>query len=451
MTCPVTADTLHRTAKFFMDSGRADSHEDAIDILITFGLCISVGPEVFSSRDHQIALLTLVNLAGRTFLGGVHIAGVPEAPLLAPLAEATSLSAALKELGGVIVENHERSWPNVYVGSVEESANAVFGWQLTWEGWRGGVTPLRERRRLSEVGCGGIAPAFAAAACACEAFLYYTNSHAMAGLRSSGLSLWQPEQGWLDDDNTEPIIQFLPSALWLIGLGNLGQAYLWCLACLPYADRRAVKLVLQDFDRITPANESTSILTSKEMIGRLKTRAVGEWLEKRSFQVALEERHFGEWSRRGPHDPAVALCGVDNTSARSALEHAGFDLVIETGLGSEPEAFQSFSLHTFPSSLSAATLWSRDDRPQSPRPLARAYSQDKLPGLDQCGIVQLASRSIAVPFVGLAAALFAISELLRRLHGGTALQLVSASVAVLEDVETISQEVGPYAFGYVGA
>jgi len=100
MTRPVTADTLHRTAKFFMDSGRADSHEQAIEILNTFGLCISVGPELSSSRDHQIALLTLVNLACRTFLGGVHVAGVPKASLLAPLADATSLRGAVTELGG---------------------------------------------------------------------------------------------------------------------------------------------------------------------------------------------------------------------------------------------------------------------------------------------------------------------------------------------------------------
>jgi hypothetical protein len=38
---------------------------------------------------------------------------------------------------------------------------------------------------------------------------------------------------------------------------------------------------------------------------------------------------------------------------------------------------------------------------------------------------------------------------LRRLHSGAAFQLVSTSVAVLEDVETVAQEVVPYAFGYV--
>ena len=61
----VTHETLHRTAKYFMDSGRAASHEDAMDLLRDFGLYIEVGPEVATSRDHQIALLTLVGYAMR--------------------------------------------------------------------------------------------------------------------------------------------------------------------------------------------------------------------------------------------------------------------------------------------------------------------------------------------------------------------------------------------------
>ena len=47
-----------------------------------------------------------------------------------------------------------------------------------------------------------------------------------------------------------------------------------------------------------------------------------------------------------------------------------------------------------------------------------AYAQLKKGGLDQCGLTQLASRTVGVPFVGLIAATFVISELLRRLHDG---------------------------------
>ena len=59
----------------------------------------------------------------------------------------------------------------------------------------------------------------------------------------------------------EPALQLLPSSLWLIGLGHLGQAYLWALGLLPYTQASSLRLVLQDIDIITPSTESTSILS----------------------------------------------------------------------------------------------------------------------------------------------------------------------------------------------
>jgi hypothetical protein len=50
-----------------------------------------------------------------------------------------------------------------------------------------------------------------------------------------------------------------------------------------------------------------------------------------------------------------------------------------------------------------------------------AYRALRHEGMDQCGLAQLASRTVGVPFVGLIAAALAVSELLRRLHGGRAL------------------------------
>lgn len=79
---------LHRTAKYFMDNGRAATHADAMDILRGFSVSIRVGPEAATSPAHQVALLTLVNLTRRTLLGGVEALGVPDAPLLVPLARA---------------------------------------------------------------------------------------------------------------------------------------------------------------------------------------------------------------------------------------------------------------------------------------------------------------------------------------------------------------------------
>jgi hypothetical protein len=445
----VTHETLHRGAKYFMDNGRVASHEEALDLLRRFGLYIEVGPEIAESRDHQIALLTLVNCARRTLLGGVHVIGVPEVQSHVRLTEAIDLPGAVEELGGRVVARRETSWPCAVIGTASSQDHPIPSWQLTWSEWGGGVTPLAAGRRLDERRSAGIAPALAAASCAAEVFQFHAADHPLAGRRSSGMSLWRPGSDWLVPDPDEPQIQYLPAALWLIGLGNLGQAYLWLLSCLEYRRAADLFLMLQDEDRLAVSNDSTSLLSSLAVVDTLKTRAMAAWLERRGFRTALEERKFGEWCRRATHEPAVALCGVDNALARRDLEKAGFGLVIETGLGAGVHAFKNFSMHVFPGSLCAATLWGVNtgagDTSAATQP---AYDPKRHPELDECGLHQLASRTIGVPFVGLTAAAVAISEMLRRLHGGAALDLLSGSLAALEDVEALTTSSDVFEFGY---
>jgi hypothetical protein len=45
----------------------------------------------------------------------------------------------------------------------------------------------------------------------------------------------------------------------------------------------------------------------------------------------------------------------------------------------------------------------------------------------------------------------AIAEVLRRLHGGIALEFLSTSASTLDDIETGALPVQPYAHGYVDA
>ncbi len=450
MNRPVDHETLHRTAKYFMDSGRVASHEAAMNLLEQFGLTVRVGADIANSPPHQTALLTLINTARRTFLGGIEIAGLPNCANLTRLAPDRPLARAVRELGGTPVSRVRDEWPIALIGDVEPIATATPLWRLTWEGWRGGVIPARRGRRLAETGAIELAPALAAAVCAGEVFSYHAADHPMAGRRAAGLSLWRPGNDWLAPDSCEPALTFLPSRLWLIGLGNLGQAFAWLLALLPYADPGQAQLMLQDFDRIVPSNDSTSLLSFIANVGRRKSRIVGDWLEARGFETFLDERRFGPWTRRGDDEPGAALCGVDNALARAALEEAGFDLIVEAGLGAGSQAFRSISMHTFPASRSAAAIWSRqaalaaDNYEDQP-----AYQALKAAGMDPCGLAQLASRTVGVPFVGLIAGCLAVSELLRRLNGGTALEFASGSAAALEDFECGSLDVPVYSAGYV--
>jgi hypothetical protein len=442
--------SLHRTAKYFMDNGKAATHEDAVSLLQSYGLTICVGADIAQSLHQQVALLTLVNVARRTLLGGIEVVGLSESSSISALAPGRSLAEAVHELGGSVVSHARSNWPAAVIGDARHPQGVAPAWQLTWEGWRGGVIPCREQKRLEESRGMAIAPALAAAVCAGEAFAYHAGDHPMAGRRATGLSLWQPGADWLAADATEPALSYLPSRLWLIGLGNLGQAFAWLLACLPYRDRQEVELVLQDFDRIAPSNDSTSILSFLGDVGRRKSRCVSDWLEARGFSTLLEERRFGEQTRRTPDEPGVALCGLDNALARMSLEKAGFDLVVEAGLGAGPNAFRSISLHSFPGSRSAEQIWTRHlGHPDEQLENMPAYRALKQKGMDACGLTQLASRTVGVPFVGLIAAAMVVAELLRRLHGAAGLELVSGSVAALEDIETAYLPTRPYAGGFV--
>lgn len=70
--------------------------------------------------------------------------------------------------------------------------------------------------------------------------------------------------------------------------------------------------------------------------------------------------------------------------------------------------------------------------------------------MEGCGLTQIASRTIGVPFVGLTAAILAVGELLRRLHGGDAMEMVSGSLMALEDTVTFNGADEPYAPGHIG-
>lgn len=444
---------LHRTAKYFMDNGRAETPDDAVELLRRFGLTVLVGSEILHSADHQTALLSLVNAARRALLGGVEVIGLQDALSVSPLMPGCSLVEAVRGLGGTVASTMRPEWPCAVIGDARLPVPPTgVAWRLTWEGWRGGVVPLGRVAPLGERDAIAISPILAAAVCAAEAFAHHAGDHPMAGRRSAGLSLWNPGADWLGADPSEPALAFLPARLWLIGLGNLGQAFAWVLASLPFKDRKQIQFMLQDFDCIAPSNDSTSLLSFLRDIDRRKARVVADWLEARGFVTFLNERHFGDWTRRGPEEPAVALCGVDNALARAALEKPGFDFVVEAGLGGGPQAFRNFSIHTFPASRTAEKLWlpqvAEADESFEAMP---AYQALRREGMDDCGLAQLASRTVGVPFVGLIAGCMTISELLRRLHGGIALELASGSALALENLEAVPMVSQPYTGGHSAA
>jgi len=448
----LSPETMHRGAKLFMDRGQVSTYSDALGMLQGFRISIAVGHDVASSEAAQVALLTAVNAARRSMLGGVDVAGCPDVPVQTRLAPATELRRAIEILGGRLVGAVDPTAPVLLLGDVDAPASCGSALRMTWQGWSGGVVPAASGIRLDETGNMHIAAVLAASIAVGEVFQRLAGDCAYAGRRSAGLSLWTPSHPWTAPSSWGPYASWLPSRLWLIGLGNLGQAYLWCLGALPYASREDVRLVLQDDDEIQTSNDSTSMLSHPRLIGHLKTRAMAVWAETIGFTTRLEERRFGQWTQRSDFadDPMVALCGVDNAEARMVLEEAKFPLVVEAGLGAGPQGYRDWAVHCFPGARFARDIWGRVASQSATEDLSSlpAYQAAQTAGLDPCGVLRLASRTVGVPFVGITAAAMVIGELLRRIHGGQSFDALAATMASLDDLECVPALVSrPWMYG----
>lgn len=425
------ADRLNRLVKLALDTGEAASVEEAERLFAGYRLAVAVGADVARSATHQAALLTIVNTGRRSLLGGIEVEGVADMPLLLPLPFGT-VGEAVASLGGRVVPKTQADGPLVVIGDAAADEDRPFAVRATFQGWAAGIAPLgRGGGRLAErqefVPSGVLAGALAVA----EAFSYLRGHQPLAGRRQTGLSLWRPALDWRASEAAGPVIARLPASMWLIGLGNLGQAYLWVIGLLPYADPSAVTLVLQDFDVIAASNESTSLLTHSGMIGRRKARALAAWAERRGFRTAIVERRFAADFRVGAGEPTVALCGVDNALARAALEDVGFGRVVESGLGGGAGDFMGFRTHTFPASRTARDIW-RDSGQTAPmRTDLPAYRALAAAGADRCGLTQLAGRTVGAPFVGATAATTVIGELLRLSNGAHGYELVDGHMGNL--------------------
>lgn len=431
-------DHLHRLVKLALDTGEAATLEDAEALFTGYRLAVAVGADAARNATHQAALLTIVNAGNRSVLGGVFVTGDLDVPLATPLPGASTLAEAVTLLGGRFAAPTPGA-AMLVLGDAAPPDHGGLALRVTFDGWSGGVIPVRDGHRLAERA--GYAPAGVLAGCLAvsEAFQHLRHSNPAAGRRRVGVSLWRPEMSWLDEGARGPEISALPSNVWLIGLGNLGQAYLWTLGFLPYAEPGRLQLVLQDFDVLAPSNESTSLLTSPALVGQKKTRAMAAWAERRGFVTTIVERRFRPDFRVAEDEPPVALCGMDNALGRAALEEVGFGRVIEAGLGKGVSDFLALRLHTFPGPVRARELWGgvvAETADLADRPAYRALRKQ---GLDECGVTLLAGRTVGAPFVGGVAAALAVSELVRLASGARGYELIDAHLKAPEHRTVLAQ------------
>jgi hypothetical protein len=437
------AESLSRTVKLFADSG-APTLDDAESIVDSYRLQVLVG-DITGNIAHQAMVMTIVNSAVRAFRGGVDVVLPHDCDLVTGWHHGRSLSSAVAAYGGRIVDALSPDHPTLCVTDPTYAPKGAVVMRAVASGWRAAVvegaeSPVDESGSmvLAGVAAGGIAVA--------EAFEWRRGGNPLAGRRSNGISLWRPDLPWDSQRAKGPgDLNFAPSAWWLVGLGHLGQGYLWSIGMFPYAEPSAVRLMLQDDDHITEANESTGLLllpgSSAGQQRTRKTRHLAALLEERGFKVSITERRLAPGDGPRGEEPAWALIGVDNPGTRRALSNTeGFELIIDAGLGGGPAEYLDMSIHTFPASRHSAEVrsWQEAATASMSRAVRQpAYSDRTARTGDECGTIELAGRAATASFVGATAGALVVAEGVRAIRGEHRHEVLVASMRDLDEAEAV--------------
>ncbi len=403
------------------------TYAQAMERLGQFRLNLICGEEITRSAALQAALLTAVNTGKRAFLGGVSVEMPVQVELLVPWPGAGSLNKVVESLGARLARaRHSDRSHTLYFGATAEPVPDALS--VICSGWRGGVAPAEMSFTLDDgidFALGGV---LAGGLGVARGFLRVCGLSSRFVERPLGVSLWRPDLDWTDDEAVGPELKYLPSNLWFLGLGHLGQAFLWNAALLPYERPSDTLFLLQDFDRVVSGNWSAGLLCENDSPGRFKSRLCSHWLETRGFRTRICERRFDATVRRGDDEPYIALCGFDSAPARRCLDAAGFALVVECGLGGSVDTFDRLSFHTFPgASRIPAQIWAEDEMAGVE---AKVALLDAFRTQDPCGILAetLADKALSSSFVGAYAGALVMAEVLRGLHGGVRCEIINAQL-----------------------
>ena len=298
--------------------------------------------------------ITAAKIATRCFPGAVRVAMPAQvdgaATLLWPdLQDRPSFGTLLGQIVGtrnVVPDRDDLPHGSVLLfGDGPEIAGAL---RVTFDGWVAMTGPVSRVARLPERPHCSLAGILAATLSVSELFLSFADVSLEATRRTVALSLWRPDLDHSHPDAIGPVVQWLPSQVWVLGLGHLGNACLWALGTLPYQQTHAAEIFLNDFDSVEVENIETGLLFTQADLKRTKARTCAAWLEGRGFRTRLLERRFDSHFRCQHVEPRLALCGFDSNPSHRELSSADFVQVIESGLGGMSNNFDTLSLHVLP-------------------------------------------------------------------------------------------------------
>lgn len=363
---------------------------------------IVVGGHCASPAAHA-AVLTAASVGRRTFLGGVRVVGNLDQPLLAALPiEGPTLGKACAAIGARAFDG-ETSF-TIIVGEIDaaDDGQTVAAW---WDSWDAGV----RRAGGSSMGDGtnplaGIVAGALAVGCGFDVV-----RGKLADLPAD-IHLWAlPDPPGFAD-------VFLPGAIWIVGLGNLGQAFSWALASVPYARPADVQLILHDFDLVSEENWGTSVLVPDGIYGGLKTKLVEQWLDRRGFSVRRVDRRLQATDRLVEGEPMLAFSGLDKIAARQEMASVGFAAIIDAGLGRTARDFDRFRVTVFNAERPIGAYFAGMEDP-TPGGVPGSLAYQALAEEDRCGAAEIAGASVAVPHVSAVAAAVGLARMIALVSG----------------------------------
>jgi hypothetical protein len=427
----LNVDTFNRLSLGIMEQYQCQPAV-ALSKLKALTLNLHCGEEIYTSLPLQAALLTAVNTGKRAFLGKVYVMIQTDVPCLLRWPGNKYLHEIVEELGGIISVTGNSCYPCLFFGAVPSIVEDPI--QVICNNWQAGIWTEAKPVPFCSGGTIPTAGIFAGAYAVFLVFLRASGIHLASCDKSRGISLWRPDLDWLCGEAEGPSIISLPKKYWILGLGHLGQAYLWNIALLPYPNTKDVSFLLQDDDVIVSANWSAGLLTEKDGINLHKTRLCSRWLEERKFLTKITERRFDKYTHRVDQEPFIALCGFDSATSRVHLENAGFDLILEAGLGGDVASFDRIAQHCFPCApKTPAQIWGDEttDPVLNERVLDILQEADK----ETCGILSLtlAGKAVSASFVGACTGALVTAELIRGLHAGCRYDKISLQLRALDN------------------
>ncbi|HWI25766.1 MAG TPA: hypothetical protein VN668_02270 [Stellaceae bacterium] len=401
-----------RVTKALTDGALNVGFAEAEDRLSSVRLVIVLAGDAAGTAAGQAAALTAVATAVKCF-SSATLVGDPSMPLVRSLPIGCALGEAIRALGGAMSATVPED--TTHVVQVGGTPAETFFLRCWWSGWCAGVRPSWDDHPIGS-SANPLAGVFAGALAIREVFAWVRGDR-RAGKRVSVVSLWEP---WIEPEVTGPGPEtvFMPSKLWIVGLGHLGQALLWDMAFLP----KGIHTVLQDDQDVQEENQATGLLNLDGTFGTRKTRVAAAWLEKLGWKTSIiERRHYGEFGPRQDQqdDPRIIVTLVDDLAPRLKIARAGFDWMIDAGVGHGAIDFEMLQLRIVKHGIDPATLWSKPAAPPVVDRLLgrRAYKelaeQERAAVGNECGTFTLAQATVAVPFVGAAVGAILLSQSIR--------------------------------------